>query len=48
MIFLKRQGVFYGQCSELCGAGHSMMPIVVEAVTHHDYINWINAKLKDI
>lgn len=48
MIFIKRQGVFYGQCSELCGAGHSMMPIVVEAVTHQDYINWINAKLKEI
>lgn len=27
-----RPGVFYGQCSEICGANHSFMPIVVEAV----------------
>jgi heme/copper-type cytochrome/quinol oxidase subunit 2 len=45
MMFIKRQGVFYGQCSELCGTGHSMMPIVVEAVQEQDYIDWINAKL---
>ena len=31
-FFLKRPGVFYGQCSELCGANHSFMPIVIEAV----------------
>jgi cytochrome c oxidase subunit 2 len=47
MLFIKRQGVFYGQCSELCGTGHSMMPIAVEAVTHQDYVNWINAKLQE-
>lgn len=27
-----RPGVFYGQCSEICGANHSFIPIVVEAV----------------
>jgi heme/copper-type cytochrome/quinol oxidase subunit 2 len=46
-MFVKRQGVFYGQCSELCGSGHSMMPIVVEAVDQKDYLNWLNAKLTD-
>lgn len=30
---INREGVFYGQCSELCGANHSFMPIVVEAVS---------------
>jgi hypothetical protein len=30
---INRPGVFYGQCSELCGANHSFMPIVVEAIT---------------
>lgn len=30
---IQREGVFYGQCSELCGTAHSNMPIVVEAVT---------------
>lgn len=31
-LSLKRAGVFFGQCSEICGANHSFMPIVVEAV----------------
>nr|VFU78896.1 cytochrome c oxydase subunit 2 [Proasellus coxalis] len=30
---MKRPGVFYGQCSEICGANHSFMPIVVESVS---------------
>lgn len=38
-LFLKRPGVFYGQCSEICGANHSFMPIVIEAVSLHKYIN---------
>ena len=37
--FVLRQGVFYGQCSEICGVGHGNMPIVVEAVTIDDYVN---------
>lgn len=32
-VFLKREGVFYGQCSEICGVNHGFMPIVVEAIT---------------
>lgn len=48
MIFLKRQGVFYGQCSELCGTGHAMMPIAIEAVQEQDYVNWVNAKLQEL
>ena len=39
-LLIKRCGVFYGQCSELCGANHSFMPIVVECVTLDDYIFW--------
>lgn len=35
--FIQREGVFYGQCSELCGALHGMMPIVVEAVSPEVY-----------
>merc|ERR1719450_470888 len=31
--FIQREGVFYGQCSELCGTLHGFMPIVVEAVS---------------
>nr|YP_009113917.1 cytochrome c oxidase subunit II [Vertigo pusilla]AGC52882.1 cytochrome c oxidase subunit II [Vertigo pusilla] len=32
-------GVFYGQCSEICGANHSYMPIVVEFLSLEDFIN---------
>lgn len=46
-IFIKREGVFYGQCSELCGANHGFMPIVVEAVSLENYIGWISNKLQE-
>ncbi len=32
-VFFNRPGVFYGQCSEICGANHSFIPISVEAIT---------------
>ncbi|KEP62904.1 UNVERIFIED_CONTAM: cytochrome C oxidase subunit IIb, putative [Hammondia hammondi] len=35
--FIQREGVFYGQCSELCGALHGFMPIVIEAVSPETY-----------
>jgi len=35
--FIQREGVFYGQCSELCGALHGYMPIVIEAVAPETY-----------
>jgi cytochrome c oxidase subunit 2 len=46
MLLIKRQGTYYGQCSELCGASHSMMPITIEAVEDEDYVDWINARLE--
>jgi len=44
-LFIEREGVFYGQCSEICGANHGFMPIVVEAVSLENYISWISNKL---
>lgn len=44
-FFIKREGVFYGQCSEICGVNHGFMPIVVEAVSLEDYVSWVSAKL---
>jgi heme/copper-type cytochrome/quinol oxidase subunit 2 len=38
-LFIKRSGQFYGQCSELCGANHSFMPIVVRAVSLDTFID---------
>lgn len=46
-LFIKREGVFYGQCSELCGANHGFMPIVVESVSLQDYIAWVSNKIQE-
>jgi cytochrome c oxidase subunit 2 len=46
-VFIEREGIFYGQCSELCGANHGFMPIVVEAVPLQDYITWVSHKLEE-
>nr|YP_010502495.1 cytochrome c oxidase subunit II [Thyrsites atun]UXC97322.1 cytochrome c oxidase subunit II [Thyrsites atun]UXX50383.1 cytochrome c oxidase subunit II [Thyrsites atun]UZP16862.1 cytochrome c oxidase subunit II [Thyrsites atun]UZP16875.1 cytochrome c oxidase subunit II [Thyrsites atun]UZP16888.1 cytochrome c oxidase subunit II [Thyrsites atun] len=42
-----RPGVFYGQCSEICGANHSFMPIVVEAVPLEHFETWSYLMLED-
>lgn len=34
-------GIFYGQCSEICGANHSFIPIVIEVVPFDFFKNWI-------
>ena len=34
-------GIYYGQCSELCGRDHGFMPIRVEAVSKEDYAEWV-------
>ncbi|GKV52209.1 hypothetical protein SLE2022_349550 [Rubroshorea leprosula] len=36
-ISVQREGVYYGQCSEICGTNHAFTPIVVEAVSGKDY-----------
>nr|NP_740130.1 cytochrome c oxidase subunit II [Petroscirtes breviceps]BAC23751.1 cytochrome c oxidase subunit II [Petroscirtes breviceps] len=42
-----RPGVFYGQCSEICGANHSFMPIVVESIPLNHFENWSSLMLQD-
>jgi cytochrome c oxidase subunit 2 len=43
----EREGVFYGQCSELCGSRHAFMPIAVEVVSQERFDQWITeAKAK--
>ena len=44
-VFILRPGVFYGQCSEICGVGHGNMPIVIEAVSIDKYIAWLSEKV---
>ena len=46
-LFIKRDGVFYGQCSELCGANHGFMPIVVKAVPLGEYVSWVGNTLEE-
>jgi len=42
-----REGVFYGQCSELCGKDHAFMPIEVRVVSEQAYATWLaDAKKK--
>jgi cytochrome c oxidase subunit 2 len=38
----EREGVFYGQCSELCGAKHAFMPIAVEVVSQERFDQWVD------
>ena len=42
-----REGIFYGQCSEICGANHAFMPIVVKAVGLDEYCNHIESLLSE-
>jgi cytochrome c oxidase subunit 2 len=42
-----REGTFYGQCSEICGANHAFMPIVVKAVNIDEYCNVIEELLEE-
>jgi cytochrome c oxidase subunit 2 len=37
----EREGVYYGQCSELCGKDHAFMPITVRVVSEKDYTAWV-------
>nr|YP_010437811.1 cytochrome c oxidase subunit II [Neurobasis chinensis]UTB53943.1 cytochrome c oxidase subunit 2 [Neurobasis chinensis] len=40
-FFMSRAGLFYGQCSEICGANHSFMPISIESISTKSFIEWI-------
>jgi len=44
-ILVQREGVYYGQCSEICGTNHAFMPIVVEAVSRKNYASWVSNQL---
>ncbi|MFD1332714.1 cytochrome c oxidase subunit II [Methylopila musalis] len=42
-----REGVYYGQCSELCGQDHAFMPIAIRVVNEDLYKRWLEAAQKD-
>jgi cytochrome c oxidase subunit 2 len=41
-----REGVYYGQCSELCGKDHAFMPIAVRVVSEQAFATWVEAAKK--
>uniref|UniRef100_A0AAU6QCM3 Cytochrome c oxidase subunit 2 n=1 Tax=Seira pallidipes TaxID=3053390 RepID=A0AAU6QCM3_9HEXA len=41
-FLINRPGLFFGQCSEICGANHSFMPICMESVTPNAFSLWIS------
>jgi cytochrome c oxidase subunit 2 len=41
-FLINRPGLFYGQCSEICGANHRFMPIVIERIPTNFFIKWIS------
>lgn len=44
---VKNEGVYYGQCSELCGAKHGFMPIAVEVVSKEKFEEWVKKAQKE-
>jgi len=47
-LFIKREGTYYGQCSEICGVNHGFMPIVVRGISVNNFVKWIGSKLEDL
>lgn len=41
-LFINRPGLFFGQCSEICGTNHRFIPIVIESTNLKIFLNWIN------
>ncbi|MEO0635750.1 MAG: cytochrome c oxidase subunit II [Pseudomonadota bacterium] len=44
----EKEGLYYGQCSELCGARHAFMPIAVRVVSEDNYNAWLTAAADDL
>jgi cytochrome c oxidase subunit 2 len=45
-VNITKPGVYYGQCSELCGKDHSFMPIEIHAVSKEDFAAWVASQKK--
>jgi cytochrome c oxidase subunit 2 len=44
----EKEGIYYGQCSELCGQAHAYMPIAIQVVSDEVYARWLEAAKGDI
>ena len=45
-VNIEREGVYYGQCFQLCGINHGFMPIAIEAVSKQAFAKWLDDKKK--
>nr|AML26592.1 cytochrome c oxidase subunit II [Scolytinae sp. BMNH 1274713] len=41
-LIINRTGLLFGQCSEICGANHSFMPITIESISTNSFLKWIS------
>ena len=46
-VEILEEGTYYGQCSEICGTGHSYMPIMIKAVSKQDFATWVEQAKQD-
>nr|YP_010385017.1 cytochrome c oxidase subunit II [Hapalocarcinus marsupialis]UPL65027.1 cytochrome oxidase subunit II [Hapalocarcinus marsupialis] len=46
-FLMNQPGLFYGQCSEICGANHSFMPIVIESTSVDSFLNWATLSINN-
>jgi cytochrome c oxidase subunit II len=44
----EKEGLYYGQCSEICGKDHSMMPIAIRVVSKEEYASWATTAATDV
>ncbi|MGI6851418.1 cytochrome c oxidase subunit II [Mesorhizobium sp. 1B3] len=44
----EKEGLYYGQCSELCGKDHAFMPIAIRVVSEEQYNSWLTAAKTDL
>lgn len=47
-VYIEKPGIYYGQCSELCGADHGFMPIKIEVVSKEEFEKWIASKAVNV
>ncbi|MEP4433721.1 MAG: cytochrome c oxidase subunit II, partial [Hyphomicrobiales bacterium] len=44
----QREGIYYGQCSELCGQLHAFMPIAIRVVSDEQFEQWASMAVEDV
>nr|YP_010593043.1 cytochrome c oxidase subunit II [Aparapotamon binchuanense]WAB69710.1 cytochrome c oxidase subunit 2 [Aparapotamon binchuanense] len=44
-FLINRPGLYLGQCSEICGANHSFMPIMIESISINSFLNWVSSSI---